>query len=48
MPQVSQLGPVAVADGDAAECEEAGLVEPPALVHEEQVHAPSMARVDTS
>lgn len=37
-PEVFQLGPVGVANGDAAETEEAALVEPVALVQEEDEH----------
>ena len=40
MPAVAQVGPVAVADRDPAEREEAALAELPALVQEEQVHRP--------
>jgi hypothetical protein len=38
LPQVFQDEPVGVADGYSAEREEAALVEPAALVEEEQVH----------
>jgi hypothetical protein len=38
LPERLEHGPVVVADGDAAEREEAALVEPPALVEEEEVH----------
>lgn len=38
LPNESQLRPISVTDGDAAQREQAALISPPALVQEKQVH----------